>query len=168
VTHHKVESTHKDSWSQAEMEAVREEYEAAIPPEVLKRVKELTKEGKPMKDAMKQAWEEYKKDVKKASETIGQLKATLDPKFTENWTEADYLNPDKVENARLKQENAHLKENRVVAKEEKVVETAAQEEAVVLETGHDANEASKTAQEQVDVCAAINSRVKLFQGKAKK
>ena len=162
-SHQHVEHTHKESWSQAEMEAVREEYEAAIPPEVLKRVKELVKEGKPMKDAMKEAWADYKKDMKKASETVGQLKAELDPKFTENWTEADYLDPVKVENARLKQENAQLKATQVVAKKEETsVVTATQEPAVELETGHDEINDDKNREEKVDVAAAINSRVKIM------
>ena len=171
VSTHHVEHNHKETYTMAEMEEVKkelasmkavvEEYQAAVPAEVMKMIKD----GK----SMKEAWAEYKKDLKKASETIGQLKAELDPKFTTNWSDEDYLNPDKVENARLKQENAQLKASQVmVVKEEKAVETASEVPAVDLETGHDAEAASKTAQEKVDVCAAINSRVKLFRGKAKK
>lgn len=164
-----VESQHKETYSQAELDAVREEYEAALPPEVTKKIKELMKEGKPMKDAMKEAWAEYKKDMKKASEEIAKVKAELEAAFTANWSDEDYLDPVKVKIARLEQENAQLKAKQVVAakKEEKPVETAALTPAVDLETGHD--DSIQTASDKVDVAAAINSRVKVMRfGKEKK
>jgi len=165
-THH-VEHNHKETYTMAEMEEVKkeldsfkakiEEYEAALPAEVMKMVKD----GK----SMKEAWAEYKKNLKKASELVGQLKAELNPKFTANWSDEDYLNPDKVENARLKAENEQLKGSQVVKVEakEEVTETAASKPAVDLETGHDDSETAK--KEVADVSSVINSRMKVFRGK---
>jgi len=161
VQHHHVEHTHKETYSQAELDAAVqaavEEIQAALPAEVMKMVKE----GK----SMKEAWAEYKKNLKKASELVGQLKAELDQKFTANWSDEDYLNPDKVENARLKMENAQLKEKQVVAAKIEAPETAAIIPAVALETGHNSVE---TAKESADVTDVINSRMKVFRGKGKK
>jgi len=51
-----------------EVKIAQEEIVAALPKEVSDRIKELMKDGKSMKEAMKQAWEEYKKSQEKALE----------------------------------------------------------------------------------------------------
>jgi hypothetical protein len=51
---------------------------SALPAEVLSRVKELVKEGKPMKEAMKQAWDEYKKANPKKASTEDEIKILKD------------------------------------------------------------------------------------------
>ena len=84
---------------------------SAIPQEVLTRVKELVKEGKPMKEAMKQAWDEYKKahPAKSSEDEIKNLKDQLIQKDQEIAT----LKVDKdnliAENNTLKQEVATVK-----------------------------------------------------------
>jgi predicted RNase H-like nuclease (RuvC/YqgF family) len=69
------------------MAEVEELVESAAPKEVIDRVKELIKEGKSMKEALKQAWDEYKKKTEKASEEkdteIANLKQELDKKNQE-------------------------------------------------------------------------------------
>jgi len=166
ATHH-VEHNHKETYTMAEMEEVKkelesvkariEEIEAAIPPEVIKMVKE----GK----SMKEAWAEYKKEMKKASELVGQLKVELDSKFTADWTEEDYLNPTKVENARLKMEIAQLKGKQEVKveKSETTPETASIKPAVDLKTGHE--DSVETASNEQAVSAVIDERRKKFSGK---
>jgi hypothetical protein len=57
--------------TKAELEEVKvaqDELVAAMPKEVSDKIKELIKDGKSMKEAMKQAWDEYKKSQEKASE----------------------------------------------------------------------------------------------------
>jgi hypothetical protein len=75
------EFTVVDTYSYAQLEekvnASIEELVAALPKEVSDRVKELVKDGKPMKEAMKQAWEEYKKSQEKALEDKDTESATL-------------------------------------------------------------------------------------------
>ncbi len=70
---------------------------AAMPKEVSDRIKELVKEGKSVKEAMKQAWDEYKKSQEKALEEkdteIKNKNTELDSK---NQEIADLKNP-KVE-----------------------------------------------------------------------
>ena len=135
-----------------------EEYEAALPAEVMKMVKD----GK----SMKEAWAEYKKNLKKASELVGQLKAELDPKLTANWSDEDYLNPEKVENARLKMEIAQLKGTQEKITPKETPETASQSTAVELSTGH--VDAVETASNENAVAAVIDERRKVFSGKGKK
>ena len=53
---------------QEEVKVAQEELVAAMPKEVSDKIKELMKDGKSMKEAMKQAWDEYKKSQEKASE----------------------------------------------------------------------------------------------------
>jgi hypothetical protein len=73
-----------DKYTMAEVEEL---VESAAPKEVIDRVKELIKEGKSMKEALKQAWDEYKKKTEKASEEkdteIANLKQELDKKNQE-------------------------------------------------------------------------------------
>jgi len=81
-----------DKYTMAEVEekintSIEELIKAVAPKEVIDRVKELVKEGKSMKEALKQAWDEYKKKTEKASEEkdkeITNLKQELDKKNQE-------------------------------------------------------------------------------------
>lgn len=58
------------TWEQVreEVKTAQEELVAAMPKEVSDRIKELIKDGKSVKEAMKQAWDEYKKSQEKALE----------------------------------------------------------------------------------------------------
>ena len=68
VEENKTVVTYTYEQVQEAINASIEELVAALPKEVTDRIKELIKDGKSAKEAMKQAWEEYKKSQEKALE----------------------------------------------------------------------------------------------------
>jgi urease gamma subunit len=68
VREEKIVETYTRRQLDEEVKVAQEEIVAAMPKEVSDRIKELMKDGKSMKEAMKQAWDEYKKSQEKALE----------------------------------------------------------------------------------------------------
>ena len=63
-----VAVTYTEAQVEEKIQTSIDELIAALPKEVSDRIKELVKDGKSVKEAMKQAWEEYKKSQEKALE----------------------------------------------------------------------------------------------------
>jgi hypothetical protein len=79
------------TYTEAQLE---EEIIAAMPKEVSDRIKELVKEGKSMKEAMKQAWDEYKSKSEKAlEEKDTEIKNKTDELGKKDQEIADLKNP---------------------------------------------------------------------------
>jgi hypothetical protein len=87
---------------QEQVKAVEEELVAAMPKEVSYKIKELIKEGKSVKEAMKQAWDEYKKSQEKAlEEKDTEIKIKIEELGKKDQEIADLKNP-KVEEKKEK------------------------------------------------------------------
>lgn len=126
-TTYTVDSETVRTYTQAELDEVKASYETQI---VELKAQIETKDAEV-------------KTVKERAEKVATLKAELkDNSYCKDFTDEDYLDEGKVENARLKKENDDLKAKLSEKPTEEVVEEAKVEETeeASLETGHTENE----------------------------